>query len=553
MAASATSKAKTTQFWHPTSYKDNKYAYVTFDKAYTLNELKYMEILCEVLAKPNWWTKMNDASILAKWKTESQLSDNDFAHLEAELKDIAQKCHLEDPNSTIPISLPVHGVFMTDALKGSPLVQDIRSTTAKLEDEARARGDYHPNSNNQVLDIVHPSLYCAVNGRTRISHTPNALVGDQVLEWPAINGQDISSKFQWLPTPVKADAAGNTTFESYINNIHPKDHADIYPALESLLTKMVPLFERSLGSLGVAPVHRIAVKDWETIMPLNRHETAKAAWVKLQKEQHPDLDEIDEDSDEFYEFLDAFDDSNVVLNIPEMPTTYQHFQEYPRRGMNGTHFQVIVKIASIELTPENPKYPGGSWHIEGMTNESIAATGILYYDCENITTSKLAFRHAFSPPFIEEIEYEQNEHAAITGVYGISSDGDDNLQVVGHIQAQEGRCVVFPNFMQHCVAPFELADATKPGHRKIVCFFLVNPDNSILSTANVPPQQATWSLRSLAETLSTKLPDFAIDKIQDIGGKMTHDEAKQYMLELMEERKQSSVFANYVSSHISLW
>ncbi|KAG9404197.1 hypothetical protein AC1031_005736 [Aphanomyces cochlioides] len=179
---------------------------------------------------------------------------------------------------------------------------------------------------------------------------------------------------------------------------------------------MVPLFERSLGSLGVDPAHRITVKDWETIMPLNRHDTAKAAWVKLQKEQHPDLDEIDEDSEEFYEFLDEFDDSNVVLNIPEMPTTYQHFQEYPRRGMNGTHFQVIVKIASIELTPENPKYPGGSWHIEGMTNESIAATGILYYDCENITTSKLAFRHAFSPPFIEEIEYEQNEHAAITGV-----------------------------------------------------------------------------------------------------------------------------------------
>ncbi|KAF8430163.1 hypothetical protein EV426DRAFT_570361 [Tirmania nivea] len=36
--------------------------------------------------------------------------------------------------------------------------------------------------------------------------------------------------------------------------------------------------------------------------------------------------------------------------------------------------QVIVKLGNIELTPENPEYPGGGWHLERMLNERIIAT-----------------------------------------------------------------------------------------------------------------------------------------------------------------------------------
>jgi Protein of unknown function (DUF4246) len=34
-------------------------------------------------------------------------------------------------------------------------------------------------------------------------------------------------------------------------------------------------------------------------------------------------------------------------------------------GELGRPLQVIVKLANIELTPEKPKYNGGSWHVEG--------------------------------------------------------------------------------------------------------------------------------------------------------------------------------------------
>jgi hypothetical protein len=69
-------------------------------------------------------------------------------------------------------------------------------------------------------------------------------------------------------------------------------------------------------------------------------------------------------------------------------------------------------------------------------------------------------------------------------------DDDDLLnQNLGSIITKSGRAIAFPNLYQHCVAPFSLLDNSKPGHRKILVFFLVDPAYHILSTALVPPQQ----------------------------------------------------------------
>ena len=36
------------------------------------------------------------------------------------------------------------------------------------------------------------------------------------------------------------------------------------------------------------------------------------------------------------------------------------------RHFRGTGLQVIVKMASIELTPENPDFPAGGWHVSTL-------------------------------------------------------------------------------------------------------------------------------------------------------------------------------------------
>jgi len=63
---------------------------------------------------------------------------------------------------------------------------------------------------------------------------------------------------------------------------------------------------------------------------------------------------------------------------------------------------------------------------------------------------------------------------------------------LGSVACTEGRLLTFPNLLQHRVEPFSLADPTKPGHRKILALFLVDPNIRIISTANVPPQQKSW-------------------------------------------------------------
>lgn len=115
------------------------------------------------------------------------------------------------------------------------------------------------------------------------------------------------------------------------------------------------------------------------------------------------------------------------------------------------------------------------------------------------------------------------------------------MQDLGHVVAKEGRLVTFPNTIQHRVEPFELADKTKPGHRKIVALFLVDPNIRIISTADVPPQQADWWLEKVAKVeklLASRLPAELITIIMNYAMKdaISLKEAKALRLELMDER-----------------
>ena len=151
--------------------------------------------------------------------------------------------------------------------------------------------------------------------------------------------------------------------------------------------------------------------------------------------------------------------------------------------------QVIVKAADIVLTPEKPVYPGGTWHLEGMAHENIVAAGICYYKQENITSSHLEFRDIVES---EDLEYPQCVHDHIYLRYRVEN-GDKQIRSLGEVSTPAGRCIGFPNNLQHRAAPFQLKDATKPGVRKMLVFFVVDPDKPIWSSALIPKQQGTMS------------------------------------------------------------
>ncbi len=174
-------------------------------------------------------------------------------------------------------------------------------------------------------------------------------------------------------------------------------------------------------------------------------------------------------------------------------------------------------------------------------NEHICATAIYYFDNENITPSRLAFRQAADVDEIETTEYEQDDWVWLEKIFGCHNWAPA-IQQVGSIETCEDRIITFPNLLQHQVQPFKLADLTRPGHRKILALFLVDPNIRIISTANVPCQQRDWwsqAISSCVEGHLVNLPPEIYEKVIDgvEGFPISSETAKQLREELMKERK----------------
>ena len=125
-------------------------------------------------------------------------------------------------------------------------------------------------------------------------------------------------------------------------------------------------------------------------------------------------------------------------------------------------------------------------------------------------------------------------------VFGCDREGPA-IQDVGSVVTRQGRLITFPNILQHQVQPFRLADPTKPGHRKILALFLVDPNVRIISTANVACQRLDWwrDVINEDETGLRKLPPEIKENIfNQIDMPLSMESAKKLRLELMDERKQ---------------
>ncbi|KIO15829.1 hypothetical protein M407DRAFT_235401 [Tulasnella calospora MUT 4182] len=94
-----------------------------------------------------------------------------------------------------------------------------------------------------------------------------------------------------------------------------------------------------------------------------------------------------------------------------------------------------------------------------MANERIVASGIYYYDSENITESQLAFRMAVTS---FNLPYEQSDGKAIEKIWVAIEPG----LWCGQDHPKAMHCI--PNDYQHQVSPFALVDPTKSGHGKIM-------------------------------------------------------------------------------------
>lgn len=84
--------------------------------------------------------------------------------------------------------------------------------------------------------------------------------------------------------------------------------------------------------------------------------------------QQAEFDNIDEFLDRREEWIKAT--RRIVLPEPkkfESPLRREPAKMVDlKRDYGGRGLQVIVKLANIELTPEQAEYKGGAWHVEGQ-------------------------------------------------------------------------------------------------------------------------------------------------------------------------------------------
>lgn len=453
-------------------------------------------------------------------------------------------------------------VLKSDMAVPSDLKEALRKAVAPLENVPESQKDWHPGSDGTVLDLVHPSLFPLVYGRSRILPDSTMTLDDclasigkgVVVPFPVeqvdepvqsrhdtgIFGSLWSQRFQWLPCNVSFPDGENAQIDSYINNLHPRDHKDLYHVIEKIITKVVPFWNVVYQS-----VH-------------NHGMLATSLRVKCDQVSYRYPDGYNEEEPEGFDEdewdLWEYNQSQRIYNLPEPKESPEHditvsevekrwdFLDLDHLGGVKTEkkLQVIVKLANIHLNPSKSEYKGGSWHIEGQLNEHIVATALYYYDNDNITESRLHFRSKVEATyFTEDIQYEQSDDLGFRTIWGVDNQGQGE-QVLGSVLTREDRLIAFPNGFQHRVGAFKLADPTKPGHRKILALFLVAPTIPVISSANVPPQQRDWWAREvkLDESRVAQLPAELVDMIAE-GVKdfpIGLDDAKEIRGELMAER-----------------
>ncbi|MEU4351109.1 DUF4246 domain-containing protein [Streptomyces sp. NPDC023838] len=466
---------------------------LSFATPRTLRELQMMECSAHIRAKPGWFEKMRDADIVARWTQEAVAQGLTEAQVRYVLAELAHYAALRDERTGIEVSA-VDGVWQSDTLIDDKLRSRLSEAVQVLEAVPEAERDWHPGSDGQVLDLVHPSLFCLVR---EASGGPERAWRNPTNHY---SKYEFSEQFQWLPTDVDISDDGEVAFRSYVNNVHPEDHRELASVLPDLFARMRPLLENVLSDLRHPRPLRIEADpygwyDSEPECPVRSSYSDDEAYAEAREAWEQAYDDWWEDR------LPVVPDA-PVFTAPPLPDASA------RVDLRGRRLQVIVKLATIHLTPDKPEYAGGSWHVEGMLNERIVSTGIYYWDSENITESRLSFRAALDDP-----SYEQNDDNGLREVYGLEDENALN-QILGSASTPQGRCLAFPNILQHRVGSFGLTDATRPGHRKILAFFLVDPSESIVSTSDVPPQQP-WS-----DTTT-----------------MTLEQAKHYREQLMRERK----------------
>ena len=152
---------------------------------------------------------------------------------------------------------------------------------------------------------------------------------------------------------------------SYINNLHPQHHQELYQIINQVISKTIPLWDMSLSGMG-------RFNSMERI----KYELSFDPDPEDMSEEDGPQQEDGEEEDDYWDRRQEWE-NDIRKAVPCDPGEFSVpedtkeawrkeeivdlVKDYAEHGL-----QIIVKLATIELTPQKPTYAGGSWHVEGQ-------------------------------------------------------------------------------------------------------------------------------------------------------------------------------------------
>ncbi|XHF98624.1 hypothetical protein AWENTII_002171 [Aspergillus wentii] len=417
----------------------------------TLWEIRMMQIMNSITDKPEWYEKVFNERIVKKWREELTASDVDLTSgmIDWIFEELKYKSSPFQQTGMVT-------AFDADVVKSdSAIPEELRlalmSAVRPLEEVPEEEKDYHPFSDEKVVDLVHPSLFPLVYGRSRMLKDKITTL-ERFMEYPGkgdvvpippeketrVDGfhrqlrdtpgrNPFSQRFQWLPCDVELNKDSNDCrIVSYINNLHPHKNGGLYDIIQQIITRTIPLWNATLTPV-LDSLYFSNNRIEYTYVDCSRGNTPEPTQKRIfHSDGGSETDESDQD--DFWDRLRDWEHSRPVRppGIGAFRPLIGDDKEKVdlQTAFKDTGLQVIVKLANIELTPEKPHYAGGSWHVEGQLNEHICATAIYYYSNDNITTNTLCFRQRLNTTCMgSQIGYQQGHVEWTEPVFGCEEDG----------------------------------------------------------------------------------------------------------------------------------
>ncbi|KAI5465081.1 hypothetical protein BGZ63DRAFT_379299 [Mariannaea sp. PMI_226] len=282
----------------------------------TAREVAMLRSMSVITEKPSWHREIFKEMTVVKWEEEALrrplINQNAWDWILRELRDKAT----EFAKTGLVLDLETSSrVCKSDVVVPQELQAEFREAVRPLLNQPDK--DWLPGSNDQVLNLVDPSLYPLVFNRSLVlskggkvqnpnifSSYKNTETAPVQLNW---NPDLFSPAFQWLPCEVsfvKGSSSG-VRITSYINNLHPKNET-LYGLIEKLIGIAIEPWNRTIvDGPCVPPRIRTYGAQFKPEMP---------EWAAETRLIHRSMSAKDSS-----DYLEALQRVNEYLALPDRP------------------------------------------------------------------------------------------------------------------------------------------------------------------------------------------------------------------------------------------